>query len=84
MTLHNTIGYSVPPYRLVQDLMQDCYTSRTAIRKSYNLLTPTSYTRHHSNTPVAHPLTSNAIRAWFSHTRQLNQCRVHQWKLQQE
>jgi hypothetical protein len=64
--------------------MQDCYTSRTAATKSCSLLTPASYICHHSNTPVRHSLASDAIWAWFSQTRRLNQYRVHQWKLQQE
>jgi hypothetical protein len=78
MKLHKTIGYSVPPYRLVQDHMRDCYTTRITITKSCSLLTPASYIHHHSNTMVPHPLSSDAIWAWFSQTRRLNQCRVHQ------
>jgi hypothetical protein len=54
MRLHKTIGYSKPSYRPVQDHMWDCYTSRTAATKSCSLLTPASYIRHHSNTPVPH------------------------------
>jgi hypothetical protein len=61
-----------------------CDTSRTAATKSCSLLTPASYIHHNSNTLVYHPLTSDAIWAWFSQTHKLNQCRVHQWKLQQE
>jgi hypothetical protein len=64
--------------------MRDCYTFRTTTTKSCSLLTPASYTRHHSNTLVHHPLASDAIWAWFSQTHRLNQCRVDQWKLQQE
>jgi hypothetical protein len=64
--------------------MQDCHTSKTAATKSCSLLTHSSYMGHHSNTLTPHPLASDAIRTWFSHTRRLHQCRDHQWKLQQE
>jgi hypothetical protein len=61
-----------------------CHTSRTVVTKSCSHLTHSSYMDHHSNIPAPHPLHSDAIRAWFSQTRRLNQCRDHQWKLQQE
>jgi hypothetical protein len=84
MRLHNTIGYSISPYRPVQDHMRDYYTSRTAGTKSCSHLTPPSYIRHHSNTPVPHPLALDVIWACLCQTHRLNQCRCHQRKLQHE
>jgi hypothetical protein len=82
---HNRLCYtSVPLYHPIQDHIRDCYTSITAVTKSCSLLTHASYIGHHNNTLVPYPLASDAIRAWFSQTRRLNQCRIHQWKLQQE
>jgi hypothetical protein len=48
------------------------------------LVPHSSYMGHHRNTPVAHPLVLDAIRAWFSHTYRLNQYRAHQCKLEQQ
>jgi hypothetical protein len=77
------------PWRELKSLrvthhMRDCRTSRTTATESCSLLTHSSYMGHHINTPVAHPLVSDAIRAWFSHNRRLNQYRDHQCKLQQQ
>jgi hypothetical protein len=64
--------------------MRDYYTFRSAATKSCNLLTPPSYIRHYSNTPVPRPLALDANRACLWQTHRLNQYRIHQQKLQYE